>query len=215
MPSAQIKLTYFAAANSTCPSVLCLSFDHQWGHHSELGSGELPVGDALTPQLFGPLLNWWTWNNFQPAFAQRCNRIRLRHQRGLTIFEQLPLEETSGHAAKEDLQCASDEHRTRFQGTYHSGLNLHTTIFRLPDAYFLLGVVMFHFLLQWHSCSSKSEQSPARSRANDGRQVIPLGWVRAGTPHLWRVREAQSPILSRWTYAIRTPLSNYSYSLLS
>lgn len=38
-------------------------------------------------------------------------------------------------------------------------LNLHATIFRLPDAYFLLGVVMFHFSLQWHSCSKVENSS--------------------------------------------------------
>lgn len=223
MPSAQIKLTssqllnlllqtVYAPLYCACHSTVSEATTQNWE------PGNYLSGSAFTPQLFGPLLNWWTWNDFQPGFAQQCNCIRMRHPSRLTIFEQFPLEETSDHGA-EDLQRTSDDYRTRSQGTYHGRhplLNLHTTIFRVPDVYFLLGVVMFHFSLQWHSCSSKrGEQSPVRSRANGGRQVIPLGRVRAGTPHLRRVREAESPILSHRAFTKRTPLSDYSYSFLS
>lgn len=73
-----------------------------------------------------------------------------------------PLEGTSSHETKKDLLCASDEHRTRSQGTYHGGHTLpklHATIFRLPDADFLIGLVMFHCSLQQHSCTARLDKS--------------------------------------------------------
>lgn len=84
MPSAQVKLTSsqllnlqlhieYAPLYCACHSTIKEATTQKWDPGNYLSEG------AFTPQVFGPLLNWWTWNNFQPGFSQQCNSIRRRH----------------------------------------------------------------------------------------------------------------------------------------